>query len=348
MSELELALVATPEAVDWVYSYLAQFGFDGQIVVCPSPAMRAMSPPGPLAIAPLDPAGSFQIRLYLPDTSRGQNQAMAIAQHLSALERTGLTSALQMAVLPAIPPPPPPTGYRVGQRWVIFPGGPAAVAPAVDPALEPNSSQILIRLDPGLSFGTGLHPATQLNLQLLERYVAPGMQTLDLGSGSGILSIAMASLGAKVVALDNDPQAIAATQATVELNRMTDWVTAQVSSLGQGSALGHWLGGEPAQPVATLAGPQPFNLIAANLLGRIQIALAPDYAQALGFIPESPPSPASVGARQPGGLLITSGYTRDYEADLNAALAAVGFEPIDRLAAQDWVAGVYRLDRRHL
>jgi ribosomal protein L11 methyltransferase len=171
-------------------------------------------------------------------------------------------------------------------------------------------------------------------LELLERWVKPGMNVLDLGSGSGILSVAMAKLGATVTAIDNDPVAAEATQATVDRNQVSAQVTVLHGSLGRGGGLGHWLGDDPSagapgrSSMAQTLHPQAdFDLIAANILGRIHITLAPDFGAAL----------------RPGGLLITAGFTMDYADGVSEALQEVGFEEADRATIADWIALAYHL-----
>jgi ribosomal protein L11 methyltransferase len=86
---------------------------------------------------------------------------------------------------------------------------------------EPEA--VVIQLDPGLAFGTGTHPTTRLCLQFLDGHVRSGQQILDFGCGSGILGIAALLLGArKVVAVDNDPQALTATKENAERNGVED------------------------------------------------------------------------------------------------------------------------------
>ena len=101
-------------------------------------------------------------------------------------------------------------------------------------------------------------------------------------------------------------------------------------SLGVGATLGHWLGGAcasessltPHSPDINSPERQTFDCILANLPGRIQIALAADFQQALS----------------PSGLLLTSGYTQDYEPDIQAAFAEHDLRPVARLQTQEWVA----------
>jgi ribosomal protein L11 methyltransferase len=193
-----------------------------------------------------------------------------------------------------------------------------------------------------MAFGTGLHPTTQLCLRALEQYVTPGITALDLGCGSGILAIAAARLGAaRVLALDTDPIAVEATRANAALNTVADVVIAAQGSLGRGAAFGHWL-----QPTTVRSDQEtstaessallpdslppdvalPFDLIVANIIARVLVAVAPDCVAAL----------------RPGGILISSGIIAERESDVVAAYAAAGLEPVTRHQEGDWVALVHR------
>jgi ribosomal protein L11 methyltransferase len=102
---------------------------------------------------------------------------------------------------------------EIGEKFIIKPSW-------VCQSLPP-STRILIELDPGAAFGTGLHPTTRLCLLCLEKYLQPGMSVLDMGTGSGILSIAAAKLGAaSILAVDIDPAAVKAAQSNVKANRV--------------------------------------------------------------------------------------------------------------------------------
>ncbi|HJN16513.1 MAG TPA: 50S ribosomal protein L11 methyltransferase, partial [Armatimonadota bacterium] len=96
---------------------------------------------------------------------------------------------------------------RVGERIVIKPSW-EAWPPEGDPD-EARDDDIIVEIDPGSAFGTGSHPTTQLALMVLERYVTPGDTVLDVGCGSGILSLASLRIGAaKVIGIDSDPGSI--------------------------------------------------------------------------------------------------------------------------------------------
>ena len=92
---------------------------------------------------------------------------------------------------------------------------------------DPASAEVVIRLEPGMAFGTGLHPTTRLCLEAIEQRLTPGQAVLDVGTGSGILAIAAAKLGgAPVLAIDADPQAVVIAQQNVVLNGVAGQVQA--------------------------------------------------------------------------------------------------------------------------
>ena len=295
----ELSLDVTHEAIDWVKTLLATIDPQAQLRVSP-------------CVEP-DVAWAFTVRFYLPQSVRTQE----IAALLSPLHRTGLTSELQIATVEAVAEDNQLPLHRISDRFVV---------------LSPNASyqaaadEIVLKIGTGLAFGSGLHPATIVSLRLLERHVTPNLQALDLGSGSGILSVAIAKLGGQVLALDNDTVAVEATQATVQQNQVESLVTVRQGSLGQGSEMGHWMGGsiDPTPPFSPIA---TFDLIAANVLARIHIALAADYYRSL----------------RSTGLLITAGFTTDYADEMETALATAGFVQVDREQSNEWIALAHRL-----
>jgi ribosomal protein L11 methyltransferase len=301
MSWMELSLDTHSEAVDWVCTLLASTRYQGDIRVVDYPKE-------------LDSDWSYTIYLYLPEDA--QTQAQEIADILLPLHRTGIATELQMRKVED-EPISPSLIHRVG-NFVI----------RTDDRNSPAAPEITLRIKPTQAFGSGLHPATRLSLRLIEQYIKPGMHTLDLGSGSGILSVAIAKLGAQVLAVDNDPIAVQSTLDAVRYNDVSNQVTVQQGSLGQGTQLGHWMGektiGE-VQPIDALA---PFDLIVANILGRVHVTLAADFRRAL----------------TPGGRLITAGFTTDYEEAVRQALIAENFEAIACERHQEWVAWMYRLN----
>lgn len=186
---------------------------------------------------------------------------------------------------------------RIGKRLMIRPLW-------VEMQLAPDD--IEIALDPGMAFGTGTHPSTQLCLEALEDLVHPGAKVLDLGSGSGVLAIAAVKLGAAHVdALDTDPVAVEASKDNAEANGVSDKITAMQGSL---------------ENVITSA--RRFDLIAVNILAQIII---PMCEQSLGQIV------------RPGGLAVFGGIIEEQAEAVEAALRKTGLMPYKRRYQGDWV-----------
>ncbi len=172
------------------------------------------------------------------------------------------------------------------------------------------SGRILIELDPGAAFGTGLHPTTRLCLLHLEKNLQTGMSVLDLGTGSGILAIAAAKLGASsVLAIDIDPVAVAAAKTNAFFNRVSGSIQIKKGSLGEET---------------TRANKDAFNLILANITSRTISDLTGHIFKVL----------------KPGAKLIASGIHAQGLDEVLIRLALAGFklEKIDYLS--EWYAVV--------
>jgi len=176
----------------------------------------------------------------------------------------------------------------------------------------PEGGDVVVALDPGMAFGTGLHPTTRLCLVGLERWhdagLLGGASVLDVGSGSGILVITAGLLGAtRLCALDTDELAVEATLENARRNGLS--VEARRGSL-------------------PLDG-RPFDLVLANLVAGLHIELAAELAHALRTGDGSPGS---------GGRLLASGIFIDREPEVRRALEAAGLEVTGRRHETDWVA----------
>jgi ribosomal protein L11 methyltransferase len=319
MPWIEFSIDTADEGVDWVRTLLATTQYRGDLCITP------YSIPGDRTAESNTPAWAFTLHFYLPYEACSHTQVEAIEQVLSPLHRTGMATALQTTIVEQKPEEAEAASaivHRIGQRFVVL---------SSDANDQATGDEIPLTLVRSLSFGSGFHPATRLSLQLLERYVLPGMQVLDLGSGSGILSVAMAKLGASVLALDNDSLAVQATQEMVQRNGVEHQVTVMQGSLGSAGDLGHWLGGEVSQELPAIRPLATFDLIVANILGRLHLTLAQEYHQALRRTTTD------------SGILITAGFTTDYETEVDKALTNAGFDQVDCDRHNEWVALAYRI-----
>lgn len=187
---------------------------------------------------------------------------------------------------------------RVGERVVICPAWRRYRA---------RPGEIVVRLDPGMAFGTGQHPTTRMCLLALEKRVRAGCRLLDLGAGSGILAIAAAKLGAReVFALDTDPLAVAVAGKNVTLNGVGGQVT-----VGHGSVGEKW---PPSLPF------RPFECLVANINADTIIGLAP----------------ALVDALEEGGVGIASGIIGEKEDGCRRALEGAGARIVESMTEGAW------------
>ncbi len=175
----------------------------------------------------------------------------------------------------------------------------------------PQPGEQIIRLDPGMAFGTGLHATTRLCLIAVERLAQPGLSVLDVGTGSGILAIAAAQLGAHVQALDADPIAVEVAKENVELNGVAAAVQVAHGTLGKPPSA--------AIPCHTGAG---YDLLLVNILAEVIIGMSPAIAAAL----------------RAGGRWAASGIIEEKAADVIRAVENAGLIVDEQLAEEHWVA----------
>ena len=161
---------------------------------------------------------------------------------------------------------------------------------------------IVLELDPGMAFGTGTHATTTLCLRTLEHVVKPGQRVFDLGTGSGILAIAAAKLGAKVDAVDLDSVAIRVAQENVDLNQVSDCVRVVRGDLG-----------------TVLTGQA--DVVIANIIADVILMLLPDLKRIL----------------HADGDFLASGIIENRADDVEAGLKEAGFKVIERVEDSGWI-----------
>lgn len=167
---------------------------------------------------------------------------------------------------------------------------------------EPNEEDIVIEIDPGMAFGTGTHETTMLCIRMIEKYMSDGYKVLDVGSGSGILSIAAAKLGASdVLGIDIDEDAVRVSNENYELNKVSDRAKAIVGDLTAGVDY-------------------KANIVVANLLADIVMRLSKDAKRHLGE----------------KGIFITSGILTEKSEAVEKCMIECGFEIVEKAILGEW------------
>lgn len=182
---------------------------------------------------------------------------------------------------------------RIGRHFLIKPTW---------EEITPHPEDVILELDPGMAFGTGTHATTSLCLEALEEIVKSDMRVFDLGTGSGILAIAAAKLGAQVEAIDLDSVAVKVARENVELNQVTAQVRVQQGDLG-----------------SVLEGQA--DLVVANIIADIILMLIPDLKRIM----------------KKDGEFLASGIIEHRSSDVEEGLREHGLEVLERKDNSGWV-----------
>lgn len=185
-----------------------------------------------------------------------------------------------------------------------------------------REGELIIEIDPGMAFGTGTHPTTALCLKALDGAISGGEQVIDVGTGSGILAIGAIKLGAdRVLAVDLDPVAVKNAGENVALNKLEAVIETRESDL-----LGVLNEGDIVAKDNVRANQvkPPVDIVVANILAEIILLFLDDVMNVL----------------KPGGIYICSGIYKNKELAVEAGLLAAGFEIVDKLRQEEWIAFV--------
>jgi len=296
---LEICVRADGEAGEAVAEVFNRYGEGGAVVETLLSGAGGSSSREPVV----------RVKTYLPMNGDGDRRRRAIEEalwHLSQL----------------YPIPNPEIRELAEEEWteawkksykVQHLGRRLVIVPAWE-TYTPRSDEVVIRIEPGMAFGTGLHPTTRLCLCALEDYLRPGDRVLDVGTGSGILAIAAAKLGAgHVLALDISPTAVEVAQGNVALNGVMDRVEVYPGTVGS-----LWWRIRATQ------------LIVVNILADTVVELAPHLERKLA----------------PGGYLISSGILKEQAELVATAMRDTGLAVIEQRAEGDWIALISKAKAR--
>jgi ribosomal protein L11 methyltransferase len=283
MEWLEVSVTAENEAAEAVAEVLSRYAYRGVIIEAGSEGWNV---------------GPVVVRAYLPADEQLRANKRRVEEALGHLNQ--------------ISPVSPPLFRSVAEEdwaeaWkqrltVLHVGQHIVIRPSwLD--YTPASEDVVIRLDPGMAFGTGLHPTTQMCLVALEEIVRPGVRVLDVGTGSGILAIAAVKLGAaRVLAVDNDPVAVKAAKDNAVANGVQDRVNVMRGSLAGVS--------------------DGYDLVVINIVAKVIVDMVREGL-----------------AKQlcPGGILVTAGIIADQAPVVVEALEQNGLALTEQRQTDDWI-----------
>ena len=300
MNWLEVSLIVDGEMAEAVAEVLARFAPSG--VVIESTAIKAN------AEDQGHPVGPLRVCAYLEMDTQIEETRQRIEESLWYLGRIrGLPAPVFKTVGEVNWAETWKQHYKpvaIGERLIIVPAW-----------LEsPDETRIPIRIDPGMAFGTGTHPTTQLCLELLETYTPQGSDVLDIGCGSGILSIAALKLGAaRAFGVDVEPDAIPAAQENAATNGVADQIKIALGSVDEIKA--------------GIFAVQQASLVLANILAPILMRLLDaGMGDLIAF----------------DGTLILSGILEEQIDEMAAKIEEHNLHIVEHRKIDDWVALVVR------
>jgi ribosomal protein L11 methyltransferase len=298
MHWLELAVQTHPEAVESVSELLNRYTTGGVAIEEPIELVDEGQEYRVLTGQPV------KVHAYLPIDGKEEQARQQVAQGLWHLSSLGphFVGDLQTRIVHEEDWANAWKDYyhvtHIGQRLVIRPSW---------RDYTPNDDEVVLELDPGMAFGTGLHPTTRMCLEQIEQRTQPGMRVLDVGTGSGILALAAAKLGAASVhCIDNSSVAVESAAANAAINHLMDRITVMLGVLDETEA-------------TRLSG--QYDLVLANIIARVIGSIARNLAQVL----------------VPGGIVITSGIIEDRRHEAEQPLLTAGLKLIGQVIIDDWV-----------
>ncbi len=303
MRWLELTVRTHPEAVESVSELLSRYTPGGVAIEEPFELIDEGQEYRVLIGEPV------QVHAYLPLDGKEEEARQRVAEGLWHLASLGahFVGDLQTRVVNEEDWANAWKDYfhvtHIGKRLVIRPSW---------REYAPRGDEVVLELDPGMAFGTGLHPTTRMCLEQVELRTRAGMRVIDVGTGSGILALAGAKLGAaSVYCIDTSSVAVESATANATVNRLSDKITVVLGILDEAEA-------------ARMAGQYDMALV--NIIAHVIGGMAPQLAQVLA----------------PGGLLIASGIIEARRSDAEPALLAAGLELIDQAMIGDWIVLIMR------
>jgi len=305
---LELSVSADVAAVEAVSALFHQHGEGGVAVEQPFFTDREGERYG------IDTTRPARVLTYLPDTPDGSERQRRVEEGLWHLSAFGLAPIGELHVQ-RVHEDDWANAWKEHYHPITI--GHLLIKPSWRDVEVPEGT-VVVEIDPGMAFGTGIHQTTRMCLAALERLVEPGMVAIDQGTGSGILAVAAAKLGAR----------------EVWARDITEVATKAAAENAQRNGVLHHLhihlvdhNATPDQQVFPSSDQPAADLVVANIIASVIMRLAPAFA----------------AASRPDALLIASGIIRERADEVADALGVAGYRVDERLSEDEWVTLVARL-----
>ena len=308
MKWCEISIQTSHEAVELIAEIFRDLGASGVVIEDPE-LVNDYITSGKWDYTDIPIAKETEVvveKAYLPVNGELEGRIQTLQQEIKALESRGVNTA------PAVLTTAELQDEDWSDTWKQYfhtekPGERVVIKPTWE-EYEPKDDEVVIELDPGAAFGTGTHATTSMCIRQLEKLVKPGMTVFDVGTGSGILSIISAKLGAtNIQAVDYDDSVLKIVEENLEQNNVQDIISVAQSDLMQnvhGKA----------------------ELVIANIIADIIIRLFDQLDEHL----------------EQGGTLITSGIIEDRIEDVLAAAEAHGYGVVERMESKGWACITFK------
>lgn len=308
MKWCEISIQTSHEAVELIAEIFRDLGASGVVIEDPE-LVNDYITSGKWDYTDIPIAKETEVvveKAYLPVNGELEGRIQTLRQEINALESRGVNTA------PAVLTTAELQDEDWSDTWKQYfhtekPGERVVIKPTWE-EYAPQGDEVVIELDPGAAFGTGTHATTSMCIRQLEKLVKPGMTVFDVGTGSGILSIISAKLGAKnIQAVDYDDSVLKIVEENLEQNNVQEIISVAQSDLMQnvhGKA----------------------ELVIANIIADIIIRLFDQLDEHL----------------EQGGTLLTSGIIEDRIEDVLAAAEAHGYGVVERLENKGWACITFK------
>ncbi|WP_281975949.1 50S ribosomal protein L11 methyltransferase [Halobacillus litoralis] len=301
----EVCIHTTSEAIEPVSNIFHESGASGVVIEDPQDMERQKTKLGEIyELNPDDyPAEGVYVKAYLPLNSFLNETVDGIKHSVTNLKEFGIDIGHNEVSINEVQEEDWATSWKKYYKPVKI-SEKITIMPTWEDYTPVSSDEIIIEMDPGMAFGTGTHPTTVLSIQALEQYMEKGDTVLDVGAGSGILSVASVLLGAEHVhAYDLDDVAVSSTKNNAALNNVEDKITAKLNDLLEG------VDGET-------------DLVVSNILAEIIVKFTDDAYRVI----------------KPGGYFITCGIISGRKEMVRSRLVESGFEIVETNKMEDWVS----------